>query len=260
MVSTYITMQWAKNHAHSTNVQTVSIDTLISADGWRDYVTESARAIGVRRFEIWNNPGLDLWESDIHENGFVYRKAQHKFYFYWLKQRAFRETLQHYKKYHTDRILYINGVRWAESAERRDTPEIARNGCGVYVNPIVHWTNDEVLKYRVQHELPINPFYDRVGNSGDCLCNWHNHISMSDLEQYGTHAASIIKPLDMECRTIRGYGYDDEPPKHKRLKDLEQLRLFEWDVESTPNLCAGCSKPDPSNDDQDNLFLQRLEW
>lgn len=259
MIATHIVSRWRKTSAHSTNVITASVDTLISADGWRAFVTDSARAIGAPRFEIANNPELDSWINDVTERGFVYRRHQHKIYFYYLKQRVFRELLQRYKKYHTDRVMFITGVRRAESKARALTPEVERAGSAVYVNPLVYWSDEECYRYRMTHELPINPFYDTFHNSGDCLCNWHNQISLTSLQTHAPHVYQTIRPLHDQCQQQRGYGYDSEPSRGAKRELAGQLRLIP-DIDDVPNLCAGCSRETPTNAAMDELMLQRMEW
>lgn len=257
MAATHLVSLWRKTQAHSTNVITASVDTGISADGWRDFVTASAHAIGAPRFEIADNPELDSWQNDVRERGFVYRRHQHKLYFYWLKQRVFRALLANYKKHRFDRIMFITGVRRAESRERADTSEVERKGSGVYVNPLVYWTDEEVAAYRFAHSLPINPFYDVFHNSGDCLCNWHNQISLQSVQQHAPDVYRIIQPLHEHCQQNHGYGYDSEPSIYAKQEAAGQLPLFPEDV---PNLCAGCSRRTPTNAETDEVFLQRLKW
>ena len=54
-------------------------------------------------------------------------------------------------------------------------------------------------------------------------------------------------------------GYDSEPTVLPKQEAAGQ-RAFDWDVNDTPNLCAGCSKPEPRNEALDFVALQRMEW
>lgn len=258
MIATHKALIWAKRFAHSANIVTIAIDTRIHADGWSEYVKQSAKALGARRFEIWQTTMLDKWVADVEERGFAYRKAQHKIYFYYLKQNAFRAVVAHYKKHRHDRIMFITGVRRLESRERADTPECERIGSNVWCNPLVYWNEQEVHEYRLKHNLPENPFYALTNNSGDCLCNWHTNISLTTLNKSATEAAKIITPLDEKCRQRFGYGYGQEPSRYSLQEAAGQLRLFEDD--DIPNLCAGCERPKASNEQLENLLMQRMEW
>lgn len=259
MVMTHIVNQWVKDESVSIPLLVAAVDTGISADGWRNYVSWAAQVMDVKRFEIWGND-LQKWRDDVLERGFVYRKKQHPFYFYYLKQRAFRSMVAHFKTDLHDRVMFLNGIRRAESIERRNAPEIERKGSGVFVNPILYWSNEEVAQYRIDNALPMNPFYDRTHNSGDCLCNWHNRISLNDIQKWGKEAWKIIEPLHQHNLEAFGYGYDQEPPASIKLEAAGQQRLFDWDTDCTPNLCLGCNKPEPNNDALDFVALQRMDW
>jgi 3'-phosphoadenosine 5'-phosphosulfate sulfotransferase (PAPS reductase)/FAD synthetase len=257
-VMTHIAVQWAKEKGIS--LVTMAADTLISADGWREYVTDAAAKIGATYFEIWDNPDLGKWIKDVQERGFVYRKAQHPFYFYYLKQRQFRAALQHFKKHRKDRVMFLCGIRRSESTDRLTAPEIRKDGSGIWVNPIVYWSELDIADYRVFNDLPRNPFYDLTGNSGDCMCNWHNRIPLDKLKKHATAASKIILPLDAQCREKFGYGYDNEPTKRPEDNGQMTLPLFDWNTRGTPNLCAGCSKPEHASELVDFAQLQRMEW
>lgn len=256
MVMTHKTVQWAK--VNSIPLLTIAVDTRLHADGWRDFVMDSSKQIGVTWFEIWQTVLLDKWVEDVKERGFAYRDAQHKIYFYYLKQNAFRQIIAHYKQHQHDRIMFVTGVRRLESRKRANTPEYSRNGAGVWCNPLVYWNEFEVQQYRIDHNLPENPFYHQTHNSGDCLCNWHTQISYDDLQKHGTEAARIINPLHEQCLARFGYGYGQEPSKLARQEIAGQMPLF--DLEGIPNLCAGCERPKASQDDIDTVMLQRMEW
>ncbi len=182
MIATHKTLCWAKQYAHSTNVLTIAVNTLIHADGWVNYVRDSAKLLGAHRFEIWETTMLEKWKADVQAHGFAYSRAQHKIYFYYLKQNAFRAVVAHYKKHTNDRIMFVTGVRRAESKERADTPESERIGSSVWCNPLVNWSEQDVHEYRLEHELPENPFYHITNNSGDCLCNWHREIALKSVK------------------------------------------------------------------------------
>lgn len=261
MVVAHLANRWSKRYCHSAQFLTVAVDTLISADGWRDYITTSAKAMELRRVEVWSNPSLEDWKQRVRDYGFAYRESHHKAFFYYLKQRAFRMVLQHHKKHLHDRVLFLNGVRRAESHKRRNAPEISVSGAGVYANPIVAWPDNVLHQYRIEHSLPINPFYDTFGNSGDCLCNWHTQISLAKLRQHAPNVAAIIEPLDVEARPRWKYGYGEEPAEWRAQEAAGQLRLFEFELpDDVPYLCAGCGKHAPANADIEFAMLQRMEW
>lgn len=254
MVATHKALAWAKANQHE-NIITIAVDTRIHADGWKEYVTNSAKALGCERLEIWQTTMLDKWIKDVQERGFAYRKAQHKIYFYYLKQNAFRAVVAYYKQHIHDRIMFVTGVRRSESKERALTPECERIGSNVWCNPLVNWNEFDVHQYRIDHNLPENPFYAITNNSGDCLCNWHTNIS---LEQVTGEALKIIEPLDTECRAKFGYGYGQEPSLLMKQEVAGQMPLFEYN--DIPNLCASCERPQANHEQRENMLMQRLGW
>lgn len=262
MVSSHIGAKWAKYHAHSANVITVSADTTISADGWRNFVTSTAKALSLPRFSIRNTTHFDEWSKRMINKGYTYRKSQHKINFYYLKQVVFRALIQEYKKHRTDRIMFINGVRRAESSDRQSTPEHTRQGSGVFVNPIVYWTDEQVTAYRYKYNMPENPFYETVGNSGDCLCNWHTQNSLDDLRQHSPATAQRIEPIHNGCKAKWGYGYG-ETPRNGTFTEGAGVQMSLFDLkgsDETPNLCTGCTRPEPSNTTYADVFLSRYDW
>jgi 3'-phosphoadenosine 5'-phosphosulfate sulfotransferase (PAPS reductase)/FAD synthetase len=260
MVATHKALQWAKQHAHSTNILTIAVNTKLHADGWPEFVTTSAKTIGSRRFEIWQSRRFDEWVQFVKDGGFGHTKIFHTHYFRMLKEAAFRDIVKRYKKYRNDRIMFVTGMRRSESRERVNTPEHSRVGSYVWCNPLVHWNEEETQTYRIEHDLPENPFYHHGLGSGDCQCNWHRGISLTELNIYCKGAAEIINPLDKQCREQFGYGYGEEPSKGAKQEAAGQLRMFDFDDNGVPNLCASCERPKATQDQVDSVLLQRMEW
>lgn len=260
MAMTHVVNDMVAELAPQTQYLVAAVDTLLSADGWREFVTTSAQQIGAERFEIWDNPDINLFIEDVKRYGWVYVESGHKNYFYYLKQRVFRMMLAHFKTHRHDRVMFLNGVRRAESKKRSKTKPVDVYGSAVHVNPLVFWSNWEVAQYRIDHDLPVNPFYDRWGNSGDCGCNWHNRISVEALHRWGTKASQIIDPLRQHNLETFGYDYDEKPSSLEAQERAGQERLFDWDTNCTPNLCDGCSMPEPTNKALDFVSLQRMDW
>lgn len=257
MVSSHVAYQWSRLYAHSANLIVVSADTGISADGWTEYVTSSARDIGIRPFYLKKTDHMKKWAERILESGFPFRESQHRINFYYLKQVVFRGIIRENKKHRHDHIMFVNGVRRAESNNRINRPEIAKQGSGLFVNAILHWSDEDVQRYRMMHDMPTNPFYDRFGNSGDCLCNFHIRFSLDDLRKHGRKALEIIEPLHHQCKAQHGYGYG-ETAINGWFQGTPQMLLPGF--EETPNLCTDCHKPSASNEAIDDVMMQRFEW
>ncbi|MEI8001671.1 MAG: phosphoadenylyl-sulfate reductase [Deltaproteobacteria bacterium] len=77
------------------------------------------------------------------------------------------EPLAHVLEGHT---AWMSGVRRADAPSRATTPVVTYDlGRGlVKVNPIATWTDDEVERYQVEHDLPRHPLADRGYASIGC--------------------------------------------------------------------------------------------
>lgn len=263
MVSSHLAAQWARRRGHSVRVMTLSADTRVGADGWAEFVRAAGRQLRLPQHSIRKTEKIEDWETRIRHKGFPYRRSQHAINFYYLKQCTFRTFMQECKKHWRDRIMFVDGVRRAESSERSSRAEHTRSGCEVHVNPILYWQDEHVDVYRHTHEMPNNPFYDLIGNSGDCLCNWHTQYSVDLLRSYARDAGRIIEPLHYACRETFGYGYGEEPRNGTFAEGAGvQMSLFDVlpGIDETPNLCSGCRKPKATNAARDDVLIQRMEW
>ncbi len=71
-------------------------------------------------------------------------------------------------------ICFVTGLRRAESHRRRNMKGTwvrrIRDITIYSYDPIIDWTDEDVERYIEQHGLPVNPVYDVVGFSGECVC------------------------------------------------------------------------------------------
>ncbi len=68
------------------------------------------------------------------------------------------------------RSAWMSGLRRADSASRADTPVIGaddRRGL-VKINPLVSWSDDDVERYVVEHDLPAHPLASQGYSSVGC--------------------------------------------------------------------------------------------
>lgn len=242
VVSTHIANAWARAIPHG-HVKAISIDTHVSADGWRDYVTRVANKENWTH-EIWDNPDPEFYYNNCREFGTPHTREMHWMIMYRnLKERAIDAVRRAHKTGQRDRCMLVSGFRRDESTERADTPEWLEDGAGLWVSPLVNWTERDVYEYRLVHAFEPNPFYETVGGSGDCECNWTRNTSVATLERYSPVLASKIRPMDAECRLKFGYGYGDTPSKGLIAERAGQMPLP--GIMPLINLCAGCSARDP---------------
>jgi 3'-phosphoadenosine 5'-phosphosulfate sulfotransferase (PAPS reductase)/FAD synthetase len=155
-----------------------------------------------------------------------------------LKERAIWRILAHYKQDRHDKVLFVTGIRLAESAARAaiatecrrlDTSNI------ILCNPLLHWPDLQLTQYRWEHELPENPFYATVKGSGDCQCNWGNFITKERLQRYSPDlAAGNVATLDALSRDTHGYGWDGSNPDQTSFLEATESDGF--------TLCVNCSR------------------
>lgn len=259
MATAHLTWRWLSRFGHSVTRRVVAIDTLLSADGWRDYVVGSGKALGMA-VEIWDNPNPDWYEQDCAKVGTPYTRKAHRIQFINNKERAIAKCHQHYKKHWHDRVMFVTGIRRAESRERQNAPEVERRKTAVWVNPILYWTDEQTTSYRVEHDFRVNPFYDTVGGSGDCQCGWTGKIQLPTLQQYSPQLATKITRIDAQSREVHGWGWGEKPSKSLLAIRAGQLELFEDYEACAPDLCAGCERPEATNEALDYVAMQRMEW
>lgn len=244
--STHIGNAWAKAVLHG-RVKVISADTGVAADGWREYVTRVANREGWTH-EIWDNPNPEFYYDNTREFGFPYTKPMHGTVIYRnLKERTFDAVRRAHKVSARDRCMLVTGMRRDESVDRANTPEWVEDGAALWVSPLVNWTKRDIYEYRVVHNFEPNPFYETVGGSGDCECNWGQFTDIDTLERYSPKLAAKIRPLHEYCRATFGYGYGERGDNDDLLAERAGQMTLPG-IESIVNLCASCSraKPDAS--------------
>lgn len=228
-------------NTHGLPIQVWAIDTQLAADGWHEYVTEVADRFGWN-FRIYDNKkGFEAYLDVVKYHGQPYSRKGHTWAYQRLKERGFNAIHVMNQKTRHDRTLFCSGVRRRESIERNDAPEIARIGHSnkIFSSPIIHWSNEQCDRYRIEHNLPDNPFYNIVRGSGDCQCNWGRFITYRTLQKYSPNlAVGNVALIDQISKDNHGYGWDGSNPDQ-----MEMLQDIEGECELTsPFLCEGCSR------------------
>lgn len=229
---------------HGLPLSVWSIDTRLSADGWVDYVAGVAAAFGWQHTIHDNQAGFLEFVEMVKRYGCPRTKSGHYNLAYTrLKDRSFAELLRRYKNSLHDKVLILSGIRQVESAERQKKSEaVSRYGHSnlIFANPILTWTDEDLTHYRIAHNLPENPFYNTVGGSGDCQCNWGNFITLDALKRYSPIlAAGNVKTLDEISKRLHGYGWDGEARDQTKMFDKDTL---DYGKLTTPFLCSNCSR------------------
>jgi 3'-phosphoadenosine 5'-phosphosulfate sulfotransferase (PAPS reductase)/FAD synthetase len=265
--ATHVAKAWATQHVPDIPFLVLAVDTLLSADGWRNYVSDYAWE---QRWDLSiaepTNP--DWYEQWVTEHGFPHTKQIHTMLFQKLKEDAYLAFMKQIKPSWFERTLFISGIRAEESEEREGFEPVnqpPRGGTAVFANPIFYWSMTDRTRYMIENGLPMdNPFYGTLGGSGDCYCNWHGYNRVDELEQKSPTLGAKIRPLHEECRAKHGYGYGEKPKGARRKLSYEDklkegnLPLF---TEHGPMLCRGCKRPKVGvNEATEAVALDRMEW
>lgn len=91
-----------------------------------------------------------------------------------LKERQLRTLLRESKVGHSRRarVLFLSGIRRAESRRRATRPAIDRLGgtSAVFASPLINWTALDMRRYRDAHRLPESDSSALMHRSGECNC------------------------------------------------------------------------------------------
>jgi 3'-phosphoadenosine 5'-phosphosulfate sulfotransferase (PAPS reductase)/FAD synthetase len=124
----------------------------------------------------------------------------HSLPYRWLKELQVDRLVSDYKKKWNDRIMLITGVRLAESNRRMgNVVEVKRDGCQLWVSPILDWTKDDLREYRRAHNVPESEVAALLHMSGECLCGAFAHKDeIKDLHAFYPETAHRIHKLERE--------------------------------------------------------------
>jgi 3'-phosphoadenosine 5'-phosphosulfate sulfotransferase (PAPS reductase)/FAD synthetase len=109
------------------------------------------------------SPGLGFPGPAMHGRAYVA-----------LKERQIRTLLRESKVGHSQRsrVLFLSGIRRAESRRRSARPAIdrLRGSAAIFANPLLNWTTLDMLRYRRHHRLPESEAAALTHRSGECNC------------------------------------------------------------------------------------------
>jgi phosphoadenosine phosphosulfate reductase len=95
----------------------------------------------------------------------------HRYPYVNLKERQLDRLIREHKTKWNDRILLLTGVRLSESERRMGHVEpIRRDGCSVWVSPLLDWTTADMRAYREAREIEQSDVAALLHRSGECNC------------------------------------------------------------------------------------------
>lgn len=145
----------------------VFIDTGTALPGVREFVEQfcADRYLPLIVLEAGN-----AYRRMVRNHG-VPGPGAHLYPYSWLKERQIRRLIREHKTHRNDRIILLSGARRAESQRRMGKAvPVEREGCKVWVNPLIDWTNEDMAAFRAKHNLPQSDVAALIHRSGECNC------------------------------------------------------------------------------------------
>jgi 3'-phosphoadenosine 5'-phosphosulfate sulfotransferase (PAPS reductase)/FAD synthetase len=275
-------------NTHGIPLKVWAVDTNLAADGWHEFVKSVATKYGWD-FEIYNNVnGFGRFLAQVAEMGLPRTKKGHKYTMNKLKGVAFSgihaltktgkvlkippntphsktKKIYQYNKVDTKAIknnktIFITGMRRDESPDRESIPILQRYGTSnfYWLALIADFSEGDCFNYRIENDLPDNPFYDTVKGSGDCQCNWGDFISYETLKRFSPILAQgNVKVIDFLNRHYHETTWDHKSTNQLILPTLDGNYKEPCELTS-PFLCQGCSrkKSKPTKKQVEQRYLQ----
>ena len=226
-----------ENYAHL-SPEVVHIDTGIGIPETQQFVIDTCERYGwpLSIYRAVNNVKADgapdpmIYDDIVLQNGFPGPGA-HRIMYSKLKQRQVRRVTRDRKRKHSDRVMFVSGVRKEESTRRMGTTEyIQRDGAQVWVAPLLDFTGSDQKQYMNEHDLPRNPVKDKLCVSGECLCGAFAHEGeLKEIEFWYLDTGKRIRELE---RRVTEAGHKGGWEKSRWKRDAK--------VEKAGPMCATC--------------------
>jgi 3'-phosphoadenosine 5'-phosphosulfate sulfotransferase (PAPS reductase)/FAD synthetase len=157
-----------------------------------------------------NYPFIELTPPRSYEEAFIENPVinglpgpgMHRISYVILKERPLKAFTKTIKKHRLDKVMFLTGIRSAESRNRMGykSQVVDRRGSWVWVNPIYFWDNDKMKKYRADHNLPQNPVAEHIHISGECLCGaFAKPGELEELRFFFPETAKRIENWEKRC-------------------------------------------------------------
>jgi 3'-phosphoadenosine 5'-phosphosulfate sulfotransferase (PAPS reductase)/FAD synthetase len=148
-------------------------------------------------------PDAKIYEDLVLEKGFPSGPKSHNTMYYWLKQRQVRRLVRENKQHPKDRIGLVTGIRLQESDRRMGSTisvEVRREGAQLWIQPILHWSRQDLNAYIESEGLERNEVSDHLHRSGECLCGaLANPDEIHAIELFYPDTAAYIHDIEAMC-------------------------------------------------------------
>lgn len=136
------------------------------------------------------------------------------------------KPLRTYFRQHADRkhLAFVSGTRRLESRRRfRLARPTSRSDGMAFAAPIFEIPTEEVWKYIDQHSLPLNPVYQTLHLSGDCLCGAYSRRSEAGLiAAFHPEIARKIRDLEARCHKVKYNTWGNGPSMAAAVASKEE--------------------------------------
>lgn len=179
----------------------VHLNTGIGIEETREFVRETCKAQGWPLIERW--PPRTTYEKMVLRKGMPGGTEKHSIYYHRLKQEALEGIVRDHKQHRRDRIAFVTGIRKQESTRRMKgviAVPTRRDGCTVWVCPILDFSKADCLDHLEREGLARNPVSINLHRSGECLCG-----SLADPKELNLIAlfypkvAAHLRDLERQC-------------------------------------------------------------
>lgn len=195
----------------------VHINTGIGIDETREFVRSYAQYLELPLIEKF---APRTYEDLVMEYGFPGPGA-HRYMYSWLKERALREVRREAQLYRGDRVMFITGVRSAESTRRMgNVKPVQRTDSMIWVSPIGRFTKADIHHYLDQHELPRNEVVAKLHMSGECLCgSFSRPGELDEIAFFFPEVARRIRDLEQKAHDTGIKSCHWGPQSSKKLRE-----------------------------------------
>ncbi len=175
----------------------------------------------------------DAYQRMVREHG-VPGPGAHRYPYVNLKERQLDRLIREHKTRWNDRIMLLTGARRLESQRRMgQAVPVKRDGCTVWVNPLIDWTATDMRAYRERHGLEESPVAALLHRSGECNCGafaepGEREMLRSLVPQWFER---VIVGAEAAARAHGKWANWGQRPPHAR------------DREDLGPLCNGCALP-----------------
>lgn len=160
----------------------VFIDTGTAAPGVREFVEAYAEELG-KPLKVYE-AGDAYREMVLSPNLGFPGRGGHNVAYNRLKERqleVLRREIKQGKR--GGKVLYVTGVRRAESLRRSKRKPLTVVGSMAFVNPLIDWTDAQMQRYHSEHAIPVSDAVALTHRSSECNCGAYSRSNPGEREE-----------------------------------------------------------------------------